>query len=158
MPFLIELGLCLLISAITILSFFFLNLSFTFSFKVVISQNNVIFYFILFYFILFYFISYESETHLVVSYSFWSHGLFSPWNPPGQNTRVGSFSLLQGIFLTQGSVRGVCNFLDSVSSQQKHEATDVKAFWQMMSQLSERPCYSSQTDQCHNSVLQLSFI
>ena len=66
MPFLIELGLCLLISAITILSFFFLNLSFTFSFKVVISQNNVIFYFILFYFILFYFISYESETHLVL--------------------------------------------------------------------------------------------
>ena len=24
----------------------------------------------------------------------------SPWNSPGQNTRVGSLSLLQGIFLT----------------------------------------------------------
>ena len=26
----------------------------------------------------------------------------SPWNSPGQNTRVGSLSLLQGIFPTQG--------------------------------------------------------
>ena len=38
----------------------------------------------------------------------WSHGLYSPpgssylWNSPGQNTGVGSHSLLQGIFLTQG--------------------------------------------------------
>ena len=29
-------------------------------------------------------------------------GLHSPWNSPGQNTRVGSLSLLQGIFPTQG--------------------------------------------------------
>ena len=27
---------------------------------------------------------------------------YSPWNSPGQNTRVGSFSLLQGIFPTPG--------------------------------------------------------
>ena len=24
------------------------------------------------------------------------HGLYSPWNSPGQNTRVGNLSLLQG--------------------------------------------------------------
>ena len=30
-----------------------------------------------------------------------------PWNSPGQNTGVGSLSLLQGIFLTQGSNRGL---------------------------------------------------
>ena len=31
------------------------------------------------------------------------HGtLYSPWNPPGQNTGVGSLSLLQEIFPTQG--------------------------------------------------------
>ena len=30
------------------------------------------------------------------------HGLYSPWNSPGQNTGVGSLPLLQGIFLTQG--------------------------------------------------------
>ena len=31
----------------------------------------------------------------------WPHGLYSPWNSPGQNTGVGSLSLLQEIFLTQ---------------------------------------------------------
>ena len=30
------------------------------------------------------------------------HGLYSLWNSPGQNTGVGSLSLLQGIFPTQG--------------------------------------------------------
>ena len=30
------------------------------------------------------------------------HVLYSPWNSPGQNTGVGSLSLLQGIFPTQG--------------------------------------------------------
>ena len=30
------------------------------------------------------------------------YGLYSPWNSPGQNTGVGSLSLLQGIFPTQG--------------------------------------------------------
>ena len=29
------------------------------------------------------------------------HGLYSPWNSPGQNTGVGRLSLLQGIFPTQ---------------------------------------------------------
>ena len=31
------------------------------------------------------------------------HGLYSPWNSPGQNTGVGSLSLLQVIFSTQRS-------------------------------------------------------
>ena len=39
----------------------------------------------------------------VMSDSLWPHGLDSPWNSPGQNTGVGSLSLLQGIFPTQGS-------------------------------------------------------
>ena len=30
-------------------------------------------------------------------------GLYTPWNSPGQNTGVGSLSILQGIFPTQGS-------------------------------------------------------
>ena len=30
------------------------------------------------------------------------HGVYSPWNSPGQNTGVGSCSFLQGIFPTQG--------------------------------------------------------
>ena len=34
-------------------------------------------------------------------------GLYSPWNFPDQNTEVGSLSLLQGIFPTQGSNPGL---------------------------------------------------
>ena len=33
--------------------------------------------------------------------------LYSPWNSPGQNTGVGSLSLLQWIFLTQESNQGL---------------------------------------------------
>ena len=33
--------------------------------------------------------------------------VYSPWNSPGQNTGVGSLSLLQGIFATQGSNPGL---------------------------------------------------
>ena len=49
---------------------------------------------------------YEGETCSVVSDSLWPHGLYSPWNFPGQNTGVGSLSLLQGIIPTQGSTPG----------------------------------------------------
>ena len=34
-----------------------------------------------------------------------AHGLYSPWNSPGQNTGVGGLSLLQGIFPTRGRTR-----------------------------------------------------
>ena len=44
---------------------------------------------------------------LVMSDSLRSHGLHSPWNSPGQNTGVGSLSLLQWIFLTQESNQGL---------------------------------------------------
>ena len=42
------------------------------------------------------------ESHSVMSDSLRPHGLYSPWNSPGQNTRVGGLSLLQGIFPNQG--------------------------------------------------------
>ena len=35
------------------------------------------------------------------------HGLYSPWNSPGQNSGVGSLSLLQEIFPTQGPNPGL---------------------------------------------------
>ena len=47
-----------------------------------------------------------SEGPSVMSDSLWPHGLYSPWNSPGQNTGVGNISLLQGIFPTQGSNPG----------------------------------------------------
>ena len=45
----------------------------------------------------------EGESCSVLSNSLQPHGLYSPCNSPGQNTGVGSLSLLQGIFPTQGS-------------------------------------------------------
>ena len=42
-----------------------------------------------------------SESRSVVSHFLRPHGLYSPGNSPGQNTREGSLSLLQGIFPTQ---------------------------------------------------------
>ena len=46
-------------------------------------------------------------SHSVMSDSLQPQGLYSPWNSPGQNTGVGSLSLLQGIFPTQGSNPGL---------------------------------------------------
>ena len=51
-----------------------------------------------------------SESHSVVSNSLQPHGLYSPWNSPGQNTGVGSLSLLQGIFPIQGSSPGLLHY------------------------------------------------
>ena len=49
-----------------------------------------------------------TESRSVVSNSLQPHELYSPWNSPGQNTGVGSLSLLQWIFPTQGSNPGCC--------------------------------------------------
>ena len=48
-----------------------------------------------------------SESCSVVSDSLWPHGLYSPWNSPGQNTGVGRLSLLQRTFLNQESNQGL---------------------------------------------------
>ena len=48
----------------------------------------------------------ECETHSVVSGCVQPHGLYSPWNSPGQNTGEGSLSLLRGLFPIQGSNPG----------------------------------------------------
>ena len=49
----------------------------------------------------------ESESRSVMSDSLRPHGLYSPWNSPGQKTGVGSLPLLQEIFPTQGSNPGL---------------------------------------------------
>ena len=48
-----------------------------------------------------------SESCSVVSNSLQPHGLWSPWNSLGQNTGMGSLSLLQGVFPTQGPNPGL---------------------------------------------------
>ena len=51
-----------------------------------------------------------SESHSVMSDSLQHHRLYSPWNSPGKNTGVGSLSLLQEIFPTQGSNPGLLQY------------------------------------------------
>ena len=49
----------------------------------------------------------ESAHHSGMSDSLGPHGLYSLWHSPGQDTRGGSLSLLQGIFLTQELNQGL---------------------------------------------------
>ena len=55
------------------------------------------------------------------------HGLYSLWKSPGQNTGVSSLSLLQGIFLTQGSNPGLphCRQILPAEPQGKPKNTGV---------------------------------
>ena len=49
----------------------------------------------------------SGESHSGMPNSLRLQGLHSPWDSPGQNTGVGSLSLLQGIFPTQGPNPGL---------------------------------------------------
>ena len=62
----------------------------------------------------------KSESRSVLSDSLQVHGLYSPWISPGQNTGVGSLSLLQRIFPTQGLNPGLlhCRWILYQLSQQ----------------------------------------
>ena len=53
------------------------------------------------------FIEWMKVKEKVMSISWQPRGLCSPWNSLGQSARVGSLSLLQGIFPTQGSNLGL---------------------------------------------------
>ena len=51
-----------------------------------------------------------SESHSVMSNSLQPHTLYNPWTSPGQNTGVGSLSLLQLTLWTQGSNPGLLHY------------------------------------------------
>ena len=59
----------------------------------------------------------EGESYSVMSESLQPHGLYSPWNSPGQNTGVGSLSLLQGIFPTRIKTRSPALQADSLPAE-----------------------------------------
>ena len=56
----------------------------------------------------------------------WPHELYTPWTSPGQNTGVGSHSLLQGIFPTQGLNPGLPQFRQ-IFYQLSHQ--ESPGFW-----------------------------
>ena len=73
---------------------------------------------------------YTSESRSVVSDSLQPRGLYSPWNSPGQNSGVGSLSLLQGIFPTQGSKQGLLH-CRRILCQLSHKGSPFYFFTQM---------------------------
>ena len=56
------------------------------------------------------------------------YGLYSPLNSPGQNTGVGSLSLLQGILPTQGSNWGL-PYCRQILYQMSHKGSPRKLEW-----------------------------
>ena len=70
----------------------------------------------------------ESASHSDVSSSSQPNVLYSPWNSPGQNTRVGSLSLLQGIFTTKGSISGLLHFRQ-ILYQLSHQGSPRMLEW-----------------------------
>ena len=79
----------------------------------------------------------------VVCLCLWPHGLYSLWNSPGQNTGVGSFSLLQRIFPTQGSNPGLLH-CGQILYQLSHEGSQFTVFFWIVLSLDFPPggfCY-----------------
>ena len=68
----------------------------------------------------------ENEGHSVVSSSLQPHGQYSPWNSLGQNTIMGSLSLLRGIVPTQGLNPGPPN-CRQILYQLSHKGSNSKS-------------------------------
>ena len=94
----------------------------------------------------------ESESHSVVSDPLQPHGLYSPRNSPGQNTGVGSLSLLQRIFPTNPGIepRSPALQADSLISPKVHSVqfsrsvvSDSATPWIIQSTEFSRPEYWS---------------
>ena len=82
----------------------------------------------------------ESESDSVMSDFLQPHELYSPWNSPGQNTGVGSLSLLQGIFPTQGLNPGLPH-CRQILYQLSHKGSPYKVIHILKNQLNVN-CYN----------------
>ena len=63
-----------------------------------------------------------------VVWLFMTPWIYSPWNSPGQNTGVGSLSLPQGIFPTQGSNKGLLH-CRRIPYQLNHKGSPTVLEW-----------------------------
>ena len=94
-----------------------------------------------------------------MSNSLQAHGLYSPWNSSGQNTGVGSLSLFQGIFPTQGSNPGLlhCRW---IFYQLNHQGSPRVLEW-VVCLFSSRSSWSQESNQgllnCRWILYQLSY-
>ena len=83
-----------------------------------------------------------------MSDSLWPHGLYSPWNSLGQNTRVDSLSLLQGILPIQGSNPGLPH-CSRILYQLSHKGSSKILEWVAYSVSSEFSWPRNQTGISH---------
>ena len=79
-----------------------------------------------------------SESRSVMSDSFRPQGLYSPWNSLGQNTGVGTHSLLQRIFPIQGSNPGLPH-CRHILYQLSHQGSPRILEWVAFSSRSSQP-------------------
>ena len=96
----------------------------------------------------------ESESPSVVSNSLQPHGLYSPWNSPGQNTGVGSLSLLQGMFLAQGLNPGLPHCMQ-ILYQMSHQGSPTQSGLRQFS-IRNGPCAHSRqspSSQVNTSII-----
>ena len=93
----------------------------------------------------------ESESHSVMSNSLHPHGLYSPWNSPGQSTGVGSLSLLQRIFPTQGLNPGLSH-CRRILYQPRRKGSPASLCWGKLA-FSLLPCKSGSV--CSHSFLSM---
>ena len=77
----------------------------------------------------------------VVSNSLPPHGLYTPGHSPGQNTGVGSLSLLQGIVPTQGSNPGLSHCRWILYQLSHKGSSDPKNSWQRTSALRQKKTF-----------------
>ena len=81
-----------------------------------------------------------SQSCSVMSNSLRPHGCYRPRNSPGQNTGVGSLSLLQGIFPTQGSNPGLPH-CRRILYQLSHKVIVVTSNYSTKNRLCQTLCY-----------------
>ena len=92
-----------------------------------------------------------------MSDSFQPHGLYSPLNSPGQDIAVGSLSLLQGIFPTQESHRGLlhCRWILYQPSYQGSPLTRILVYYKGYRSLTTRQkrCMGQGTGKGHGASM-----
>ena len=94
----------------------------------------------------------------VVSNSLWPHGLeparfLCSWDFPGKNTGLGSHSLLQGIFLTQGLNPGLLPYRQILCHLNHQEKLNVLSKQKMKLRLKDPTASLFETCREHNIII-----
>ena len=71
-----------------------------------------------------------NESCLIMSNSLCLHGLYSPMNSPGHKTGIGSLSLPQGIFPTQGLNTSLCHWRKILYQLSDKRSPQLSESWQ----------------------------